>query len=607
MASGTITFDSSGAMRGQIVWESVADINSNTSSVTAKLQVRKGSAYSGTTGTFSGYLEIGSGSESDSYYGTVESDWVTVVSFTKTVFHNNDGSGSCYLYGEIQGPSGTTLAGVSVSGADTVDLDVIPRSSSFTCTGDELGSPLVFEISSESSSFTHTITYKCGTASGTICTKTSETEVSWTPPLDLAEQETSGTAVSITFELTAYNGASSIGKDTLTVNCQIPESVVPTLSVEIADASENHATYGAYLQSKSALSVKLAAGGIYGSTISSQQVKFDGKTYIGAENTTDAIKSSGTVQLVASAKDSRGRIKEVTVDIEVLPYEPPKVDSITVQRCDADGTANASGEYLIAVFDVTVTALNDKNSAAYTFQYKKSSDTTYTSVDISTLDGSYTVTGHTVIFAADKNDSYNILLTITDNFGSTQKNVPGASQLTLLSRFKNGMGYAIGKIAERLGYLDMGFHIHMNGNRLHGLPDPTDEDEAVTVAYAKELIKELYPQVGDYYITENETSPAERYGGTWERLEDVFLLAAGGTYALGATGGEATHTLTLEEIPSHRHYGVRRNYAGDSGTHSMGASNGDESTSPYTDYTGGDQPHNNMPPYVAVYIWKRIS
>ena len=59
--------------------------------------------------------------------------------------------------------------------------------------------------------------------------------------------------------------------------------------------------------------------------------------------------------------------------------------------------------------------------------------------------------------------------------------------------------------------------------------------------------------IGSIYLSVNSTSPASLFGGTWEKIKDKFLLASGDTYSAGATGGEATHTLTIEEMPSHSH------------------------------------------------------
>ena len=121
-----------------------------------------------------------------------------------------------------------------------------------------------------------------------------------------------------------------------------------------------------------------------------------------------------------------------------------------------------------------------------------------------------------------------------------------------------------------------------------------------------------YP-VGSIYLSASETSPASLFGGTWERIEDRFLLAAGSTWAAGTEGGEASHTLTANEIPSHTH-NINASY---SDTGSATSVNGkllaghDENSWLWefasTGSTGDGEAHNNMPPYLAVYMWKRVA
>ena len=110
---------------------------------------------------------------------------------------------------------------------------------------------------------------------------------------------------------------------------------------------------------------------------------------------------------------------------------------------------------------------------------------------------------------------------------------------------------------------------------------------------------------------------AAHYGfGTWEQLKDTFLLSAGDIYEIGSTGGEATHTLTIDEMPQHDHMGGRA--TGNIGYYD-GTSDGIAAFTTSWQYTstrtdlnlrvepqGGDQPHNNMPPYRTVYTWTRV-
>ena len=114
----------------------------------------------------------------------------------------------------------------------------------------------------------------------------------------------------------------------------------------------------------------------------------------------------------------------------------------------------------------------------------------------------------------------------------------------------------------------------------------------------------VYP-VGSIYMSVAETSPASLFGGTWERIEDRFLLAAGSTYTAGDMGGEAAHTLTVSEMPSHNHtYTIPGN---ETGTSWYGASGTAKGAPQSSGDSGGGQPHNNMPPYLAVYMWKRVA
>lgn len=126
-----------------------------------------------------------------------------------------------------------------------------------------------------------------------------------------------------------------------------------------------------------------------------------------------------------------------------------------------------------------------------------------------------------------------------------------------------------------------------------------------------------YP-IGAIYISTNATSPETLFGGTWRPIQGRFLLAADNTYKAGSTGGEATHALTASEMPCHNHV----IYAPNEGGAEEGAAIGFPATgssktwwveASKTGKQGGDGEtegsvvaHNNMPPYLAVYVWERI-
>lgn len=171
----------------------------------------------------------------------------------------------------------------------------------------------------------------------------------------------------------------------------------------------------------------------------------------------------------------------------------------------------------------------------------------------------------------------------------------------------------------------------------------TDIDKGISLALA------MYP-VGSIYLSVNNVNPGTIFGGTWEQIQDRFLLAAGSTYAGGATGGTASHThtsaahthttaghaLTVNEMPSHQHalqfyvhnganngnvarYGIPYAFNGSSytltnpsGEVQWGITAAGGSASHSHGNTGSTTPgatgsSSNLPPYLAIYVWKRTA
>lgn len=115
--------------------------------------------------------------------------------------------------------------------------------------------------------------------------------------------------------------------------------------------------------------------------------------------------------------------------------------------------------------------------------------------------------------------------------------------------------------------------------------------------------------MGSIYMSVNSTNPGTLFGGSWEQITGRFLLVAGGGYSAGATGGEATHKLTIAEIPSHAHAVGYQKYGKPSGATDW-LVQASYAAAPYqssTGSSGGNAVHNNMPPYIVVYVWKRTA
>lgn len=142
----------------------------------------------------------------------------------------------------------------------------------------------------------------------------------------------------------------------------------------------------------------------------------------------------------------------------------------------------------------------------------------------------------------------------------------------------------------------------------------------IKIADKYEKICDIIYPVGSIYITVNNVNPDTLFGGKWEQIEGKFLLAASSDYGAGEEGGEAEHTLTIDEMPTHGHNS--NNYTDGFMAHKIALSgtwSNDEKLAVSTNgrsvvwvsqnppQTGGGGSHNNMPPYIVVYIWKRTA
>lgn len=202
---------------------------------------------------------------------------------------------------------------------------------------------------------------------------------------------------------------------------------------------------------------------------------------------------------------------------------------------------------------------------------------------------------------------------------------------------------------------------------------PANTDLSNLTETGKENILNMIYPIGSIYMSINEVNPSILFGfGEWEQIKDTFLLASGDNYSLASIGGEATHSLTVEEMPSHTHsastnntgehshsrgsmeitgtlgHPISRNtearyggfsyvqsafQASNKTTHigyysntssnssyahdvnfyasrSWGgatSTNGSHAHTVTVGNTGNSNNHNNMPPYLAVNIWKRIA
>lgn len=527
------------------------------------------------------------------------------------------------------------------------------------------GDEISIHMNRKSSSFTHTVRYQFGSQSGTIATEVG-TGTTWVIPLTLMNLIPNAVKGSGTIYVDTYNGSTKVGTKSCGFTATVPASVKPTCAVAVSDPTGHATTYGSYVKGLSKFKVVVTPTLAYKSGIKAYSTTANGSKYTAASFTTGVLNSSGTLSVSATVTDNRGRSGSASKSVTVLNYTAPSISKLTVGRCDADGTANEQGAYVQATFSASVTALNNKNTATYKLRYKKSTETSFTEVTITALKNSYAVTNHKYVFAADTGSSYDVEVSVADNHSTATRSTSASTAFTLMHFGAAGTSVAFGKVAERLKAVEFALKLYDEydteiGNgvaRYGGTANPIDPNTTlehvcltslntpttafwyvITVFYSAKAVDrnraqiaipysvkapiykryfynnawsawesealQAYP-VGSIYISYNHTNPGTLFGGTWARISNAFLWATDANGTIGQTGGEKTHTLTVNELPSHNHGGTYTNGGDATKTHAWLASGGSAMAYESVD-TGGGQAHNNMPPYIQVSVWRRTA
>lgn len=454
------------------------NVNSNTSNVTVSVRFYR---------TNTGYTTYGSGTVYCKINGTTYSASVTpsqkitnngIVLFKKTlnISHNADGTKTLTASAWISLNTPLTSSEQSYSQA----LTTIPRATTPTLSASSvnLGSSVTISLPRASSSFTHTVTYKIGNASGTIGSSLG-TSVSWTPPLSLGSQIPNTTTGTVAITVVTYNGSTKIGTKTVNLTVKVPSSVVPTIgTITLTETvSGLNAKIGAFVQGQSKIAVSISASGAYGSTISNYISKFGSSSFNGASFTISNINTSGSVTLTVTVTDSRGRKTTKTQAITILPYQIPEISAFTGIRCDQDGTPNEDGQYVQLTYSYDISPLNNNNDKTITIAYRQVGAADYTTLK---TESNYSANAATYIpatvFSVD--NSYEFKLTVADYFKSVKFDLEITTAFTLMDFSSGGHGMAIGKVAESETLLDVALPILARGGfNCPEIPGGTDLDD----------------------------------------------------------------------------------------------------------------------------------
>lgn len=485
-ASGTITEAIRTGYQLRIVWsvgsQSVAN---NTSSVTVKVQlVSTGSSYTiNSSASKSGSLTINGTKYTFSFTAALSGNQTkTLFSKPVTITHAANGTKTCSFSATVGinvTLSGTYYGNVTASGSGT--FNTIARASSISSVTSSVSvtgsNAVTVEIDRKSSGFTHTVVFSFGSHSKT--TTSVGTSTSYTIPqswLTAIPNATSGTGK---VTVTTYSGSIKIGSAvSKSFKLTVPSSVVPSISgVTIAETEAGiHAQFGGYVQSKSKPKVTIKAAGVYGSTIKSYKTTLDGKSYSGSAPTTSTLNTAGNRTVTITVTDSRGRTASTTRTITVIAYAAPKITSFQGFRCLADGTENYDGTYLNAKVNFSVSAVNSKNTAAYTIEYRlKNAD-------------EWVVLTSGAVYALNKNiisasgfmgtdSSYDVRLKVEDHFTAVQSVIEIPTAFTLLDFNASGRGLAFGKVSELANGMEIDMDLSVYRNVFMGGHKRSDDEK----------------------------------------------------------------------------------------------------------------------------------
>lgn len=330
-----------------------ADIGNNTSKVSWSLQMRADSAYcqwNPGPGDFEVRINGGlvwSAQNPSLWYGGMGGT-LTLASGTTTVGHNSDGSKTVYCEGKyIANSTANYLPNSSTCGGN-LTLSTIPRASSFSSiSGNTIGGSQTINIDRKSSSFTHSLWYKIGNGDWVGIDSGIGTSKTWTLPTSLNNQIPNSTSLTLTYILRTYNGSTQIGSDVYynyTVYYSGNNPNAGSVAITYANLFN-----GKFIANHSTATIKHTGyGGVYGSSIKSAQVIFNGG-WKGTTNYNTGKLTAGTHTFQGVVTDSRDKTAYTSQQsFTCYQINNPTV-SINAYRSDAEGNASPSGTYITII------------------------------------------------------------------------------------------------------------------------------------------------------------------------------------------------------------------------------------------------------------------
>lgn len=389
-----------------------------------------------------------------------------------------------------------------------------------------------------------------------------------------------------TYNGSTYLGYNSVSKTMSYVNANPTESTAfEETNQKVIDILGN-STADTIIQNVSSLKLTSMPTALKESTVS--KVQFQHNNVIVAKTSSPYEHMFKPVNSVfkTTITDSRGYVVSNEYTKDIIEYLPIEISSFSFKRANptsSDVVLNAQIRYKQAKFG--------ENDNVPTIQWKCGENGEL-----------YTLTVENYALDTENNRITISNLTLSDILPYTQESRFYLYACDLLTEDTENE-----PVLKGIPTCDMGEHDFQVNGELY-IADKSRANK-------KEIRDLIYP-IGSIYMSVNSTSPATLFGGTWERIQGRFLLAANdnnATYNAGKTGGSVTKTLTVANLPSHDHGASAGNFISTSSSASPGTEMSFEAGS-YRRYamsktgkTGSGTALDIMPPWIAVYVWKRTA
>ena len=379
----------------------------------------------------------------------------TFASGTLELSHNADGTKSftvAAFSGWLYGNGDYTAA------AKSFTLPTIPRATTPAIGPVTIGGKATISLPRASASFTHTLTYTFGSASGTIATKAGSS-YTWTVPESLAAQITSKLSGTGTLTCKTYKGSTLVGTKSVSFTAAVPGSMKPDLGTGWAAVSyDNSGTkasaIAAWVQGYSKAKATFNSSKItckQGATVKKYSITYLGKTVSASPYRTGTITAT-SAKVRCTVTDSRGLTAYEDFPITLLAYAKPALNGVKLYRSDAEGKAADSGTHIAGIATAKYSSLGGKNSVTIK-GYWKAVGGSYGS-GVAMQAGTAGIISGSAELSTEK--SYTAKIVATDSLGNTavyEATIP--TEKVAFHLKEGGDGAAFGKISETAKALEL--------------------------------------------------------------------------------------------------------------------------------------------------------